>query len=437
MEEKGKKEPVKKTVKKTVEKKDIKKPIKKTTTKKAVVADNKKEEVAEKKVDIKPKEFKLPPRLFENIAIVLILIICTATFFVLMFNKNEPYKESSALEKFEQEFYYILENYYGEITEDELIESAIEGMLSDLDINSGFLDDEDSNESKTLAGTYEGVGIEIFNDAEGKIIISKVHANSPAELIGLMAGDEITKYNDEDLTGVSTGDLVTKIASVETFNLEIKRLEELFTVQLQKGSIIIESVHATMLDGNIGYIIIDIFADNTAIQFTEALEELENNGMEKLIVDVRNNSGGYLTTVEDIASEFFDSSYTIFKTEDNKGTDIYKSKGDETKEYPIVVLQNGLSASASEVLAAALKENLNAYIIGTTSYGKGTVQTVNNVDGLSDYKLTTKKWLTPNDNWINEVGITPDSTVELNIEYYLEPSYENDNQLQAAIEYLK
>ncbi len=392
-----------------------------------------------KQATIKQIDKKLKPQhIFENISIILILIIISATFIFLVFsNKEQPQSENENLQKFEEQFNYILENYYGNITEEQLIEGAIDGMFQQLDDYSGYLDEPDSNESKTLEGTYQGIGIEIYNNEDGKIIISKVHENSPAEKAGIIANDEITKYNDQDLTGTLTSDLVDKIAVDQKFTLEIKRNEEIFTTELEKGTITIKSVHSEMLENNVGYIIIDIFANNTAEQFKQHLTNLENNGMEKLIVDVRNNSGGYLTTVEDITSQFFDSSYVIFKTEDNSGVENYFSTGDTTKTYPIVVLQNGLSASASEVLAAALKENANAYIIGTTSYGKGTVQTISNLGGQDEFKLTTKKWLTPNNNWVNEVGIIPDQEVELTVDYYLNPTLENDLQLQAAINYLK
>ena len=159
--------------------------------------------------------------------------------------------------------------------------------------------------------------------------------------------------------------------------------------------------------------------------------------MQSLIIDLRGNSGGHLTTVKNMLSLFLNDTHVIYQTEDENGIEKVYSTGNEDKDYEIVVLQDLSSASASEVMASALREQLDAYIVGTTSFGKGTVQTLRVVDGIGEYKVTTMKWLTSNGVWIDSNGIAPDLEVQLNEEYYINPTRENDNQFQAAVDYLK
>ena len=172
-----------------------------------------------------------------------------------------------------------------------------------------------------------------------------------------------------------------------------------------------------------------IFAANTYNQFKENLESLEKQGIDSLIVDLRDNSGGELNTATNIISLFMNKEKVIYQIEDKNGNvEKTYSKGKKDKTYPIVVLVNNNTASASEVLTAALKDNLNAKIVGEKTFGKGTVQTVMNTSTGEQYKLTTKKWLTPNGEWINEKGIEPDVEVKI--------SKDKDNQLDEAIKCL-
>lgn len=340
------------------------------------------------------------------------------------------------IQKFIEEYNYVLENYYGDIDKDELITNAIKGMLSSLDEYSGFVGEESNTFSITLKGEYEGLGIGVVNNSNNDIIISSIYPNSPASKAGLKENDKVIKFNDTDVSGMSTSDLVDKISNTENIKLTILRNEEELTFELKKDKIVIESVHSEMKENNIGYIEIDIFAENTYSQFKETLESLENNGMKSLIIDLRGNSGGHLTAVEDMLSLFMNNKHIIYQTEDKNGVEKVYSNGSKDKEYKIVVLQDSGSASASEIMASSLKEQLGAYIVGKTSYGKGTVQSLQNVTGLGQYKVTTKKWLTSNGEWINEKGIVPDLEVSLTSDYIQNPILENDAQYQAAIKYL-
>lgn len=344
---------------------------------------------------------------------------------------------SKEIQKFIEEYNYILENYYGDIDKEELVSSAIKGMLSSLDEYSEFVGDDSSNFSITLEGEYEGLGIGVSSTTDNEIIITTIYPNSPADKAGLKVGDIITKFNNESVEGLSTTELVDKISQTEEINLTVLREEEELTFNLKKDKIVIESVHSEMKDNNIGYIKVDIFANNTYSQFHQALEDLEKQNMESLIIDLRSNGGGHLSAAKDILSLFLNDTHVIYQTEDKNGIEKFYSEGNEDKNYKIVILQNSISASASEVVTSCLKEQLGAYVIGTTSYGKGTVQNLQNVSGIGQYKVTTKKWLTSNGEWINEVGIKPDLEVNLSENYFKNPSLDTDDQYQAAIKYLK
>ncbi len=378
---------------------------------------------------------KLDLSIMEGVTLVAIFLIVFGTIGYIFgsFNKNEKY--SDEVMNFLNHYNNIVDNYYTELDEEKLMDAALDGILSELDDYSEVLDSESNSFDIQLNGSYQGVGIEIYNStADGSIIVSNVFENTPADLVGLMAGDIILAVDGESLEGKLTSYLVEVIGSKSEVLLTVKRNEETFEVELYKDYIVLESVHYEMYEKT-GYIKIDVFAANTHIQVKSALEALEKVGMEKLIIDVRNNSGGYLSAAEEILSLFLDESYIMYNTEDKDNYETFYSKGKESFTYPIVILQNFASASASELLAISLQENLNAFIIGETSFGKGTVQTVQNADDV-EYKITTKKWLSPEGNWINEIGVEPDLEVSTIDDYYFDPSFENDNVLKAALEHL-
>ena len=330
-----------------------------------------------------------------------------------------------------------MKNYYGDVDKEELVSNAIKGMLSSLDEYSEFVGDDSNNFLILLEVEYEGLGIGVSSTIDNEIIITTIYPNSPAANAGLKSMDIITKLNGESVEGLSTTELVDKISQAENISLTILRDEEELNFELKKEKIIIESVHSEMKENNIGYIKVDIFANNTYSQFKEALTNLENQNMSSLIIDLRSNGGGHLSAANDILSLFMNNTHVIYQTEDKDGVEKFYSNGSTDKTYKIVILQNSNSASASEVVTSSLKEQLGAYVIGTTSYGKGTVQNLQNVSGIGQYKVTTKKWLTSNGEWINEIGIKPDLEVELSEEYFKNPSLETDDQYKAAIKYLE
>ena len=379
--------------------------------------------------------------LFELIVtiVLVILMLLLVGYFV---DRKSNFKDSDYLtankeiQKFIEEYNYILENYYTDVDKDELILNAIKGMLSSLDEYSQFLDTTSNNTDITLEGEYIGVGVGVANDLAGNIVVSQIYPNSPALQSGIQVNDIIKEFNGESLENVTTTSLVNKINKVDKMKLTILRNQEEFEVELEKTKIILQSVHYEMKDNNIGYIKVDIFAKNTNQQFKEALQSLEEQEMKGLIIDLRNNSGGHLSSVKDMISLFLDNSHVIYQIEDKNGIEKVYSTGNKDAEYQIVVLQNLNSASASEVMASALQEQLGAYIIGNISYGKGTVQRLQTVSDIGKYKLTVEKWLTSHGKWIDGVGISPDLEITLSDEYRKNPTLENDNQYQAALEYL-
>ena len=427
------------------DKKTEKKKVIKKNTKKKVDIDIVSEKITKPKVKkVEIEEKIIDNQKYSSFELVLIFVICALIFSLVGYFigkkadlSNGDYSTATKeIQKFIEEYNYILENYYGDIDKDELISNAIKGMVSSLDEYSQFVDEDSNNFSITLAGEYEGLGVGITMTTDNEIIISSIYPNSPAEKAGLNIYDVITKFNDESVEGLSTSDLVDKISNTDNIKLTILRDTEELTFDLKKEKVVIESVHSEMKENNIGYIKVDIFANNTYSQFQKALTKLENDGMESLIIDLRGNSGGHLLAVENMLSLFMNDTHVIYQTEDKNGIEKIYSTGNKDKTYKIVILQNLGSASASEVMATSLREQLGAYIIGNTSYGKGTVQNLQTISGVGQYKVTTKKWLTSNGEWINEVGVKPDLEISLTEDYYKNPTLENDAQYQAAIKYL-
>ncbi len=348
--------------------------------------------------------------------------------------------DEKALQEFIDTYQNILDSYYEDVDSQELIDHAIAGMLSGLDDPYSIYFDEDSSSTfdATLEGSYNGVGLEVYNDTDMNIVVSRVFEGSSAEEAGIEAGDIIKEVDGKDLTGKATTEFsdYTKEKEDDEFQVVYLHDGEEKTATLKRKVIIIQSVTSEVLEENdkkIGYIQVDIFSATTYNQFEKAVQKLENEQVDGMIIDLRDNTGGHLSVVTDMLSLFLDDSHVIYQIEDKDQTTKYYSTGKETKEYPVVILQNGNSASASELFTAAMKEEYGAKVVGTTSYGKGTVQELNTLQDGTQYKFTTKKWLTPKGNWVHEKGITPDVEVELDEGYRNEPTRENDNQFQRAV----
>lgn len=376
------------------------------------------------------------------VTLVSLIIGAFACFSVLtIFTGGRNYfKLSKELSKFYDAYDTITDNYYGDISKEELVDSAISGMVSSVgDIYTSYSDtDTTSKFDEMVNGTYEGIGC-VIQQSETDMKIITVYDNSPAEKAGLKVDDKIIKVDDIDIsttTASKLGDYI-KSGAKDKITMTIIRGEEEKAVTLSREKIEIPVVTAKTFESNgkkIGYLQISIFSSVANKQFKENLEKLEKDGIDGLIIDVRNNNGGYLTTVTDITSSLLPKGKIIYQIQKGDKKVATKDKTSTKREYPIAVLVNGGSASASEILAGAIKESYKGYVVGTKTYGKGTVQQVKKLSDGSMIKYTVENWLTPDGNWINEKGIEPTNIVDMDSTYYENPSDENDNQLQKALQ---
>lgn len=392
------------------------------------------------------KQFKLSEVIILIVITLIIGFILGLSIFKVMYEDEDgiiAYNNDEYLSRFVDNYKYIVDNYYGDLDKGNLIDNAIAGMVGSIDDPyTTYIDENDSNTfNTTLEGSFEGIGVEIINDSDNNIVVYRVLDDSPASRAGIQSLDIIKSINGESLEGVSTSDFVAKVrnSSLSTFDLVVLRDGEEISIKVNRERVTIKSVESEVFNKNdkkIGYIYVSIFANNTYSQFKKELEDLEKKGIDGLVIDVRSNTGGHLTAVENILSLFLDSSHIIYQTEDKNGVAEFYSRGSLTKEYKVAILTNEASASASEILAGAMSEEYGAILVGKHTYGKGTVQELKTLPDGQQYKFTTKKWLTPSGKWINGIGIDVDIEVDFNMDYYDDPTYENDKQLQEAIKAL-
>lgn len=377
-----------------------------------------------------------------SITIFSLLLGVLACFSVLtILNKGKNYFVlSKELAKFVDAYDAIVNNYYKEVDKDKLVESAINGMVSSIGDEYTSYSDKDvtDNFNETVNGKYMGIGALIMK-SENDLVIYKVFEDSPSYRAGLKDGDIILKLDDKDTKDMSVNDIasIVKNDTNKEVKLLVKRGEENLDITIVKDMVELPVVSGKVINHNdkkIGYISLSIFSSVASEQFNKELVKLEKEGISGLVIDVRGNSGGYLTTVTDIASYFLKKGDIIYKLEVNDKVTVRKDKTKESRDYPVAVLIDKNSASASEILASSIKESYNGYVVGTNSYGKGTVQQTLVLSDGSMIKYTIEKWLTPLGNWINEEGVIPTNYVELSSEYLNNPVFENDNQLNKALE---
>lgn len=377
-----------------------------------------------------------------SITIFSLLLGVLACFSVLtILNKGKNYFVlSKELAKFVDAYEAIVDNYYKEVDKDKLVESAINGMVSSIGDEYTSYSDKDvtDNFNEAVNGKYMGIGALIMK-SENDLVIYNVFEDSPSYKAGLKDGDIILKLDDKDTKDMSVNDIasIVKNDRNKEVKLLVKRGEENLDITIVKDMVELPVVSGKVINHNdkkIGYISLSIFSSVASEQFNKELVKLEKEGISGLVIDVRGNSGGYLTTVTDIASYFLKKGDIIYKLEVNDKVTVRKDKTKESRDYPIAVLIDKNSASASEILASSIKESYNGYVVGTNSYGKGTVQQTLVLSDGSMIKYTIEKWLTPLGNWINEEGVIPTNYVELSSEYLNNPVFENDNQLNKALE---
>lgn len=324
------------------------------------------------------------------------------------------------LDKVNKAYDLILNSYVEKVEEEELIEGAIQGMLSTLeDPYSVYMDAETAKQfNETLESSFEGIGAEV-SMVDGKVVIVAPFKDSPAEKAGLRPNDQIISVDGQRVEGLNLMEATLKIRGEKgtTVELEILRqgLRDPLKFQVKRDEIPQITVYSDVKNlgaKKIGYIEITSFSNDTAKEFKDSLEKLEDKGIDGLIMDVRGNPGGLLTSVEEILKEFVSKEKPYVQIEKRNGEKLrYFSSLEKDKNYPVAVLIDKGSASASEILAGALKEAEGYTLIGQTTFGKGTVQQPVPMGDGSNIKLTLFKWLTPDGNWIHGKGIEPDVPV--------------------------
>ncbi len=335
------------------------------------------------------------------------------------------------------EIYNKIQALYFEDTKSiELIDGAIQGMVESLDDrHSTYMDATEAEQFyTTLDDSFEGIGAEVTME-NGRVTIITPIKGSPSEKAGILPKDQIIKVNGESLEGMNLYEAVNKIRGPKGTEalLEVVRpnINEPFIISVIRDEIPNITVYSETIkaeEGLIGKIEIANFGENTFKDFNIALKNLEKQNIKGLILDVRGNPGGYLQSVLDIGDLVIPNGGAIVQIEDKLTTNIYKSNMGEAK-YPIVTIIDGGSASASEILASALQEAGGYPLVGQTTYGKGTVQNVYELNDGSNIKLTIAKWLTSKGNWINEEGVKPDIEVALPA-YYGAMSFPEDVNLK-------
>ena len=335
-------------------------------------------------------------------------------------------------------FRAIIDEYYlGEVDDNKLKESAIKGYIEGLgDEYSEYITKEEYEEYKiNIMGNYVGIGIymSVYKDTDEIVILSPIEG-SPAEEAGILPGDIILKVNGIEYDGEHLDEASAAIKGEEgtKVKIEIKRNEEIINLEVERRKVIVNPVKSEIKNGNIGYIKLTSFDEDTSKIFKEKYEELQKQNINSLIIDLRDNGGGIVQEALTIADYMLEKDAKMLITVNKKeNEEIEKSKYDPIITIPVVILVNENSASASEILAGALKDNNRAKIVGTKTYGKGVIQELLTLKDGSAIKLTTEEYYTPNRTKINNVGIEPDELVEN------DENIEEDLQLKKAIEMVK
>lgn len=341
----------------------------------------------------------------------------------------------------------IEEKYKGDIDDDKLTQAALKGYVEGLgDEYTEFLTSDEWEDLDSSLSEFVGIGVYMsqLKSTNETIIIGTIDDDTPAAKAGIKAGDIIKEINLEDVSTKGSEYISSKIKGTagSTVKIKVLRGEEELTFDVERAEIKVYKIKHEMLQNNIGYIDFDSFTDTSYNEFKAAYEDLKNNGATSLIVDLRNNTGGYVDSALNIADMFVDSGKALLITEDKNGNRYTQSsKNSKEIDMPVVVLVNEYTASASEILTGILKDYKLATIVGTTTYGKGVIQEVypdvlgKDIGGA--LKVTVSEYFTPNGNKINKVGIEPDEKVELDDSESTDITKDTDTQLQKAIEILK
>lgn len=340
----------------------------------------------------------------------------------------------------------VKESYTGDIDDEQMEEYMYKGMMASLgDPYSAYYTSEEYEELTTeTTGSYEGIGVVMQQDVDtGEVKVVRCYEGAPGEKAGLLPEDVLVEVNGESVSGMELSEVVDKVKNSQdqVAHLTIAREgeSEYLEIDVHLEEVNIPVVQSEMLEDNIGYIALYEFTKQTEPQYMEAFEALKDQGMEQLIIDVRNNPGGLLTSVCDILEDILPEGLIVYTEDKNGEREEYTCDGENELDIPLAVLVNGNSASASEIFAGAIQDYSKGTIVGTTTFGKGIVQSLIPFNDGSAIKTTTAKYYTPSGKCIHGTGIQPDVEVELSegLEQETSISHEEDNQLQKAIEVVK
>ena len=334
----------------------------------------------------------------------------------------------------------ILDKYYYEdYDKNKAVEGAVGGYVDSLgDPYTVYMNNEDVNDFYNLINSsYCGIGVTVQNDTEtNRILVVDVFDGSPAKQAGIEKGDILLKVNGEEYAGEELEEATDNIKGEEGTEVRVTILKksdgEEKELTIKRQSIEVDSVASEVLEGNIGHIAISQFATNTAAEFTEQLNGLLDKKVKGIVIDVRDNGGGITDAAEKIADLFLKKGDTIYYTSDKNGKKVYSySKNEPATDLPVIILANGNTASASEILIGALKDNGRAKVVGEKTYGKGVVQQIISMTDDTAVKVTVEKYFTPSGKYIHKKGIEPDYEVSL------DENAESDVQLEKAVEILR
>ncbi|WP_245629842.1 S41 family peptidase [Domibacillus robiginosus] len=352
----------------------------------------------------------------------LVFITAAVTTLTLAFGDEKAVEvgapDRSEFSKLYEAYDKIQNTYYEEVDQETLVNGAINGMIDSLkDPYSDYMDKEEASQfHEEVSSSFQGIGAEV-QEQDGYIVVVSPIKGSPAEKAGLKPNDMILSVDGKSIQGMSASEAVLLIRGEKgsKVTLEVRKAgtEKPQKMTIVRDDIPIETVYAEMDKNKIAHIQVTSFSEHTAEEFQTAIDDMEKKGMKGLVLDLRQNPGGLLDQAIKMTNLFVPEGENILQIESGGKTEAYKAEGGEKLDVPTAVLIDSGSASAAEIMAAALNESADIPLIGEKSFGKGTVQSAEDFSDSSNLKLTTAKWLTPDGTWIHKKGIKPDAAVAL------------------------
>lgn len=391
-------------------------------------------------------------RRIKTVIIPLCMIVCLFVGFtlgnvysIIGWNKGTIF-DAKSLTKLQLLQQYVDQFYLNEVEKEKVVNLTYKGMIVGLDdpYSAYYTKEEYDTMMQSLEGNYYGIGVLCTQDqTTGEIVVLNAFKKGSAYEAGIRSGDRILKVDGESIAGYDFETIISKIKGEEgtkvtlTVYQESSKKQKQFVVERRETEN--ETVTSELFSDKIGYIKVSEFSDVTARQFDEAIDALEQKGMEGLIIDLRNNGGGLLTSAQTMLDRLLPKCRIAYSEDKNGKREDYFAKDDETFDKPLVILVNGQSASASELFSGAIKDYKAGTLVGTKTFGKGIIQSIFRLQDGSAIKLTVAKYYTPNGVCIHGTGIEPDVTVELpkDVGVSLDFDHKKDTQLNKAMEVLK